>query len=229
MVKPVVKICGITTAAQAKMVSTAGADAIGLVFAKQSTRFVSRQQASTISQMVDNDTSVVGVFCNDSEEVVAAAADFVSLSAVQLHGNESPDYCRRLREKMHLVEKGCWPMLVKAVPVRGVETLEQVKPYLHLVDAIMLDTYHRGRLGGTGMQFDWHVAVEFNRLWPEKTLLIAGGLNGVNVGTLLARINPWGVDVSSGVEAYPGQKSPEKVSAFIKQVKKGIDEGEGQC
>ncbi len=219
MSKPLVKICGLTKAFQARAALALGADAVGLVFVKESSRYVSAEQAAAIGRCVRNGKSAVGVFADHPLEQVVELVNRLSLNAVQLHGRETPDYCRRLRNSLKNVKVGPWPFLVKSFAVRGPEVFQEVDGYVSRVDGVLLDTYHPQSAGGTGKRFNWELAAEFKRHWPDKPLVVAGGLNGENVSDLILQVNPWGVDVSSGVENKPGDKCLEKIAAFLHRVR----------
>lgn len=218
--RPLVKCCGMTDACLAEYALKQGADAIGLVFVKNTPRYVSVEQAKKIAGVVKTRKHcAVGVFANQPLQQVVQIYREVSLGAVQLHGEETAAYCRELRNMLAVDQGSSWPFLVKAFSVSGPEVLEQIPAYHPYVDAVLLDAYVPQRLGGTGKIFNWELAIEFANRWPSKPVIIAGGLHSGNVGKLLTRITPLGMDVSSGIEVSPGKKSFEKIAAFIKAVK----------
>lgn len=196
-----VKICGITDVATAVEVAKAGADAIGLVFAP-SRRQVTEEQARAIVQQLPPFITKVGVFVNESSDEVNRVARSCGLDVVQLHGQESPDYCRQMEKPV-----------VKGVSVKNAESLTAIKDYQ--VQAILLDTYHPEQAGGTGETFDWSLTTW---LGTDTPVILAGGLGVDNVREALDRVQPYGVDVSSGVETN-GSKDIQKIRDFISRVK----------
>lgn len=186
------------------MAAEAGADALGFVFFAKSPRFVTPERAAEIVAGIPPFVQVVGLFVNETLEVVNATADRCGLDVVQLHGEESPEYCARVRRRV-----------LKAFRVQNEESLVPLADYR--VAAFLLDAYSANAYGGTGERFDWDLAVTAKRHGP---LVLAGGLTPDNVAAAVAQVKPYAVDVSSGVEATPGKKDPEKVRRFIAEAKK---------
>ena len=198
-----VKICGITTVGDARQAIEAGADALGLVFAA-SARRVSQKQALRISGTIGPWISLVGVFVDEDPRTVKQIAEKCRLSAVQLHGNESPEDVKKL-----------WPLrVIKAIRVSDKEDLIAVRRYNP--DAYLIDAKVSGAQGGTGRRFPWRL-VEGKRFCAP--LIVSGGLDPSNVREAVKRLSPYGVDVSSGVERSPGIKDPKKVRSFIRHAK----------
>lgn len=198
-----VKICGITSVDDALMAVDAGADALGLVFFEKSPRHVDVEVAAGIIAKLPPMVQVVGLFVNADVEVVNRTADHCGLDIVQLHGEESPEYCTLVRRRV-----------MKAFRVRGPESLTPLTDYR--VAAYLLDAYSPHAYGGTGEVFDWDCAVAAKR---HGAIVLAGGLTPDNIAAAVARVRPYAVDVSSGVESSPGKKDPEKVRRFIQQAK----------
>jgi phosphoribosylanthranilate isomerase len=209
-----VKICGIRDKNNALAVVEAGADFIGLVFAP-SRRQVSPQQALPLVEVVRGLRSrpaVVGVFVNAAAQEVNDIADYCQLDWVQLSGDESWQYCQELRKA-----------IIKVIPVSSgqktdeiladIETGYQLLPEKELV--CLLDSRVGGAYGGTGQVFNWELAREVSVRFP---VIIAGGLTPANVGQLIRKVKPWGVDVSTGVESN-GLKDASKIRAFVKAVR----------
>ena len=146
---------------------------------------------------------MVGLFVNADLDVVNGTADRCGLDIVQLHGEESPEYCRLVRRRV-----------MKAFRVRGPESLVPLPEYQ--VAAYLLDAYSPKAYGGTGEIFDWECAVAAKRHGP---IVLAGGLTPDNIVQAVAQVHPYGVDVSSGIEAAPGKKDPDKVRRFIQLAK----------
>jgi len=199
-----VKICGITHLEDGLAAAEAGADALGFVFYERSPRCVTLEQAADIIRQLPAFLVKVGVFVDAPEETVVRAAGQCGLSLLQFHGDETPAYC---------LQFGL--MSMKAFRVRGPESLQRLEEYP--TDAWLLDAYTPGQLGGTGETFNWDLALEAVR-WGRPVFL-AGGLTPGNVGEAVRRVQPYGVDVSSGVEAAPGRKDHAKVRAFVAAAK----------
>jgi phosphoribosylanthranilate isomerase len=198
-----VKICGITTIEDALMATQAGADALGFVFYEKSPRHLDPQRAAAIIAGIPPFVQVVGLFVNAPLEFVNATADRCRLDIVQLHGEESPSYCTAVTRRV-----------LKAFRVRGMESLAAMADYR--VSGYLLDAYSPDSYGGTGERFDWDCAIAAKGRGP---IILAGGLDQDNVASAVAKVAPYAVDVSSGVESAPGRKDPEKVINFIRNAK----------
>jgi phosphoribosylanthranilate isomerase len=203
-----VKICGITNPADAALAAEAGADALGFIFYDKSPRHVSVSAAAAITRAVPPHIVRVGVFVNPEEDLVLRAIAECGLNLLQFHGEETPDFC---------LQFGL--MSMKAFRVRDAESLKQLLSY-H-TDAWLLDAYSPAQYGGTGERFNWDLAIQA-RQWG-KPIFLAGGLTPENVAQAIQQAQPYAVDVSSGVEAAPGRKDPEKVKSFI-HAAKGVGE-----
>ena len=199
-----VKICGITSVTDAQAAERAGADMIGLMFYEQSPRNLSMEQAAEIAHNVSPFVLKVGVFVNPDEAEVMEAIRVCGLNLLQFHGDETPEFCTQFGV-----------MSLKAFRVRDAGSLKDLEKFP--TDAWLLDAYSKNGLGGTGERFNWDLAVEANKL--GKHIFLAGGLTPENVAAAVRRVNPFAVDVSSGVESAPGKKDHDKVRAFIKAAK----------
>jgi len=199
-----VKICGITSVADAQAAEQAGADMIGLMFYDQSPRHILLQQAAEIARSVSPFVLKVGVFVNPDEAGVMEAIRACGLNLLQFHGDETPEFCTQFGM-----------MSIKAFRVRDAESLKALTDYP--TDAWLLDAYSKAGLGGTGEKFNWDLAVEANKL--GKPIFLAGGLTPENVAKAVAQVNPFAVDVSSGVESSPGRKDPSKIREFVATAK----------
>jgi phosphoribosylanthranilate isomerase len=199
-----VKICGITSAADGLMAAEAGADMIGLMFYEESPRYVAPFLAGKIAQAIPPQVLRVGVFVNPTESLVSQAIAECSLNLLQFHGEETSDFCTQFGL-----------MSIKAVRVRDAAALHELAAYR--TDAFLLDAYSPNGRGGTGEKFDWELAIEAAKL--GKPIFLAGGLTPENVAEAVRRVNPFAVDVSSGVEVAPGKKDAAKVRAFISAAK----------
>ncbi len=199
-----VKICGITRAADAQAAAAAGADLLGFNFWTQSPRCLTPAAASDIIRALPPFVVKVGVFVDAEPETVLEAVRVCGLDLLQFHGDETPDYCLQFNL-----------MSMKAFRIRDAESLAALPAY-H-TDAWLLDAFVAGQPGGTGATFNWDLAVEARKL--GRPVFLAGGLTPENVATAVRRVQPYGVDVSSGVESAPGVKDYQKVRDFIAAAK----------
>ena len=200
-----VKICGITNLLDATAAAEAGADMLGFVFCEQSPRCVAVETAASIIGRLPLHIVKAGVFVNPAPELVRRAIAECGLNLLQFHGEEPPGYC---------LQFGL--MSMKAFRIRNAESLEALAAYK--TDAWLLDAYAPDKFGGTGETFNWDLAVEAQK-WGRPVFL-AGGLTPENVGEAVHQVRPFGVDVSTGVEAAPGKKDHQRVTAFIAAAKK---------
>ncbi|UCG54004.1 MAG: phosphoribosylanthranilate isomerase [Dehalococcoidia bacterium] len=214
-----IKICGLTSESDAVAATEAGADFLGLVFAK-SRRRVSPDRALQIIEVVHKlkrRPVVVGVFVNLPATEVNKTARYCGLDMVQLSGDESWSYCQEIElpimKVIHIETDKKTGWVLHEIE-KGYETDLKRKP-LWLLDTGKGDIY-----GGTGRVFDWKLAVDVSVRYP---VIIAGGLSSQNVTSLIKEVNPWGVDVSSGVESW-GRKDINKVKDFIENVRKAEKE-----
>ncbi|HEY7527874.1 MAG TPA: phosphoribosylanthranilate isomerase [Candidatus Deferrimicrobiaceae bacterium] len=201
-----VKICGITSAADAAMAVSFGADAVGINFYRGSPRHVPVSEAAPIVAAVRGRALLVAVFVNELPEAISEACRTLGIDVVQLSGREPPAVAARLAFRR-----------IKAVHVRDGSELASYREYP--CEAFLLDAAVTGAYGGTGRTIDWE---KIGKHRPEKPLILAGGLTAENVAASIRAVRPDGVDVSSGVESAPGKKDPEKVKAFIQNALKGF-------
>jgi phosphoribosylanthranilate isomerase len=199
-----IKICGITNLADAQAAVEAGADALGFIFYEKSPRFISLKTAAEISKQLPPFVMRVGVFVNAPEDFVLRAIAECNLTMLQFHGDEPSEFCTQFGL-----------MSMKAFRIRDAETLKLIPNYQ--TDAYLLDAFSSTTLGGTGEKFDWELAVEAQKF--GKPIFLAGGLTPENVTEAVKKVQPFGVDVSSGVESAPGKKDNAKVKAFIAAIK----------
>jgi phosphoribosylanthranilate isomerase len=205
--KPFVKLCGISEVQHAALASTLRADAIGLVFAP-SHRQVSPEQARLVAKAVTGPL-VVGVFVNESADTIASIAADVGLGAIQLSGDEPPEFAAEVAERTSLP-------VIKGLRLPSGSPDEALDEYALAGAALLLDTPSiDGRFGGTGQVGDWAQAGRMARRWP---IIVGGGLTPQNVAAALASIHPAGVDVSSGIETNR-VKDAAKMSDFVFQVR----------
>lgn len=203
-----VKVCGITNLADALAAAEAGADALGFNFYAASQRYLKPELARTIIErlLVDYPTLLtVGVFVNEGLEAVKQSAALAGVAALQLHGNETPEYCEAL-ESFYLI---------KAFSASDGFAPATVLNYK--VQAIMLDAVDQNAFGGTGKLANWSIARQTTELFPR--LFLAGGLSAENVTEAIAQVNPYAVDACSRLESVPGRKDHGRVRAFVAAVR----------
>ena len=198
-----VKVCGITNLEDAWTAIEAGTDALGFVFVPNTPRYIKPDDAKAIMRQIPPLVTTIGLFVNAGGTQIRDVAKKCRLDAIQLHGNESPELCHSLNLR-----------IIKAFRIKESEPLNILSKFQ--VDAYLLDTYVKGKLGGTGKTFDWNLAY---RAKKYGQIILAGGLNPSNVSTAINQVKPYAVDVSSGVEAEPGRKDPKKVRDFIRTVR----------
>jgi phosphoribosylanthranilate isomerase len=215
-----IKICANTNLDDAQLAAELGADAVGFVFA-ESPRQVTAAQVAQITPHLPEGLECVGVFPALKAEDIANAAQESGLTAVQLHGGVSLELVRQLDEifngQIKLIQTVHWQVgngdtnaAVLAQQLREIAATE-------LVNRVLIDSKVGSATGGTGVSFDWNAArTAFSDAGAGLKLIVAGGLRPDNVADAIHRLNPWGVDVASGVEAEPGRKSPDKLAAFIR-------------
>lgn len=207
-----VKMCGTTRLEDALTAVRLGVDALGFIFYRKSQRCVDPEAAAAIIACLPPFVDRVGVFVNAPLAEVAGTAA-AGLSYLQLHGEESPDYCREIRARLPFLG------IIKAIRVgeedRGASST--FAPYADCVNAFLLDTYVKGESGGTGRVFDWSIIAT---LRLQRPVILAGGLGPENVGKALAEVRPYGVDINSGVESRPGIKDHHRLRALMQVVAK---------
>jgi phosphoribosylanthranilate isomerase len=199
-----VKICGVTSVADALAAAVAGADMVGLNFYEGSPRHVTPARAAEIARALPPFVLRVGVFVDPDESLVTRAIAECGLNLLQFHGGEDSAFCTQFGV-----------MSVKALRVRDAESLKTLEKFN--TDAFLLDAHSKSGLGGTGEKFNWELAVEAKKF--GKPVFLAGGLTPENVADAVKQVRPFAVDVSSGVESAPGKKEAAKVRAFIQAVR----------
>lgn len=200
-----VKICGITNLEDALLAAELGADALGFIFYAKSPRAVAPETARAIIAQLPPFVTTVGVFVEEDAAVVRDLAAWVGLDWVQPHGRETPEYCRSLGRRV-----------LKAFRIKDENSLPALQDYRGAVQALLLDTYKKGQVGGTGETFDWHLARQAQAYGP---IILAGGLTAANIARAIEVAQPQAVDVASGVEAFPGRKDAERLRAFFDAIK----------
>jgi phosphoribosylanthranilate isomerase len=208
-----VKICGLTNSEDALLACEFGADLVGFLFAEESPRFITPDEVKNIILKLPSDVGKVGLFKDHTLEEVKEDVIFCQLDHVQLHGSESPEFCRELRKI--LKTNGRDITIIKTFKVK--DTVLGISPNKYEdVDYYLFDTYHPKMMGGTGIRFDWNVLKEFS---GNKPFFVAGGLDPENVADAVAQLRPYGVDTSSGVEKVVGKKDKSKIKEFILNAK----------
>jgi len=207
-----IKICGLTRIEDARLAAELGVEYLGFIFAK-SPRRVAAEAAGAILRTLEQErqggmrpVERVGVFVNASGEDILSTARQASLTMLQLHGDEDPDFCSQFElpviKALRILDRGIFDL------VRGYDI-----PY------ILLEPYLPGKYGGTGVQANWQLASELVSTFPEKMFFLAGGLGPGNVKAALSAVRPFAVDASSALENRPGIKDRQKMKSFIKAVR----------
>ena len=206
-----VKICGITQPEQGLAIAQLGATALGFICVSRSPRYVKSEQIQAVMQQLPSQVDYIGVFADASPEEIVNIVTKTGLTGVQLHGEETPEYCQQLRQLLPDIE------LIKAIRVKSPQSLAQTSEYVESVNTLLLDAYDPQLQGGTGHTIDWKTIEQF---CPDIPWLLAGGLTPDNVVDALAQLRPDGIDLSSGVERSPGDKDLEKVARLFEQLTK---------
>ena len=202
-----VKICGLTNLEDARSAVEAGADALGFVLVPSSPRVVTRRQIEGILMALPRTVLTVGVVADEDPDFPKELLRVCPFGALQFHGEEAPEEVLRFKGEVKLI---------KAVRVRDARSLEVIPRYQG-VDAVLLDAHDPDRKGGTGSAFDWNLAVRAKGFGIP--VIVAGGLDPANVRQVVQQVDPYGVDVSSGVEHAPGRKDPTLVREFVLNAK----------
>ncbi len=199
-----IKICGITNLDDAFAATDCGADALGFNFYRKSPRYVEPLKAAEIIAQLPPFVVPVGIFVNEREEKIREIVAQACLQGIQLHGDETPEFCQRFGTRV-----------IKAFQIKNKESLKHMSHYR--VSAYLLDSYKEGVRGGTGETFDWHLAVvakTFGRI------ILAGGLTTENVAEAVKLVQPYGIDVAGGVEREKGIKDHLRLKTFITEARR---------
>ena len=208
MNKLFVKICGLTRSQDAELAAGLGASALGFVFWPNSPRCVNAEVAKGITANVPAHVLKVGVFVDQPVEEVARIMDEVGLDVAQLHGHESPEYCRHLTVRLKADTTG-------RTIFKAIGTTDNGSTRIQDFDAdvvLLVDAHDPARFGGTGKTVNWDAARE---IAATRRTILAGGLNAANIKLAIRSVRPYGVDVSSGVESAPGVKDPNRLRTFF--------------
>lgn len=198
-----VKVCGITRREDVQLAIELGASAIGFIFWPGSPRVIDRDRAKAIVDGLPPFVTPVGVFVDQPQQYVKETATIVGLGAVQLHGSETAEYCRGIRGRV-----------IRAIGLGGSTDPLSVEAWPADI-TLLLDAHDPEKHGGTGQTVNWTVAA---RVAATRRTILSGGLRPDNVGTAIDAVRPYAVDVSSGIEAGPGIKDPERLRAFFQAV-----------
>jgi phosphoribosylanthranilate isomerase len=193
-----IKICGITNLEDAQNVISLGFDALGFIFAKDSPRYITPEAAEEICLFLPPFIKLVGVFVDEDPAIIEEIVKRCKLDLIQLHGSESPKDCLNLSRKV-----------IKAFRVQDLEDIKPIIKYQGIVSAILLDTKLPSKMGGTGQVFDWGLAIQAKEF--DIPLILAGGINHTNIKKAIQLVNPYAVDISSGVEISAGKKDYNKM------------------
>jgi phosphoribosylanthranilate isomerase len=197
------KICGITHLVDAQFSVQNGASAIGFIFYKKSPRAILIDEAKSISDQLPKSIARVGVFVNHSKDFIDQTVSKVPLNAIQLHGDESPDFCSQFDLPVY-----------KALRIKDEKSLSIMSQYN--VDGFLLDTFSSEQYGGTGKPFDWSLLKNHQNSIP---IILSGGLNPGNIMKAIDEISPDAIDVNSGVEISPGIKNHNKIEQLFNKLK----------
>ncbi len=203
-------MCGVTRPGDALVAVEAGVDALGFIFHAQSPRNIDPEQAKLIINELPPFVDTVGVFVDKKRGEVEEIIQYCHLNYAQLHGEESPKYCERL------IRFAAPCQVLKAFRVSDTLSAGDVEPYEPHVKGYLLDTFHGQMAGGTGETFDWS---RIEKLGLQRPLILAGGLDADNILDALASVQPYGVDVNSGVEQKPGIKNHALIEKFVGRVR----------
>jgi phosphoribosylanthranilate isomerase len=200
-----IKICGITNLDDAIAAVEFGADALGFVFYQGSPRYIAPEVAAGIIRKLPSFTMTIGVFVDEKPAQIEKTIAATGIDVIQLHGDEPPEMCAFSRR------------VIKAIRVKSLASLDPLVHYQDRVSAFLLDTFSPGSFGGTGQKFNWDIATYAKQF--GKTIL-SGGLTPDNIVDAVKQVEPYGVDVSSGVELSKGKKDHLKMRLFMEGVKR---------
>ena len=202
-----IKICGITNLEDASYAVSLGVDALGFIFA-ESPRQIAQETARDIIKQLPPPIKTVGVFVNEDLSKIKEIIESCGLDLVQLHGNEEPDLCRML-----------FPRTIKAIRVKDESSVHEASRYKDCTSALLLDTYTKDKIGGTGEIFNWDLALKIKE--SGIPIIIAGGLGPDNIEAAISKVQPCAVDINSGVEVRPGEKDHTLLRKVVEKIKAG--------
>ncbi len=200
-----VKVCGITRLEDAQIAVDAGVWAVGFIFVRNTPRCLEPTQAKDIIKNLPDKVEKFGVFANNSPDEVINVSEEVGITKIQLHGEESPEYCSKIKMITEID-------VIKAIRIKDMDDLKPIKNYMGHISYVLLDTFSEKQRGGTGKTFDWAIAKQAKRY--DIPLIVAGGLNPDNIISAYTRVRPFALDMASGVEKEPGIKDPKKINSL---------------
>jgi phosphoribosylanthranilate isomerase len=206
-----IKICGITQLVQGRAIASYGVTDLGFICVAASPRYVSPASLKTLVPELQSQVNCIGVFADEDLITLVSIAQAAGFGSIQLHGQESLEYCQNLRQQLPDRE------IIKAGRIRHLSDLHAIQTYSSAVDTLLLDAYHPQALGGTGHTLDWQSLLSFH---PPIPWFLAGGLNPSNISIALSQLQPQGIDLSSGVEVSPGIKDLNLVQNLLAEVRK---------
>jgi phosphoribosylanthranilate isomerase len=206
-----VKICGITRLDQALEIAAQGATELGFICVRRSPRYLEPTGIKEIVKGLDTKVNTIGVWVNENPGEIIKIVSETNLTAVQLHGDETVEYCQKIRQKLPPKIE-----LIKVIRVKNKEHLATINNYAHCLDTFLLDAYDPQIFGGTGHTINWENIRDFQF---QKPWFLAGGLTADNIKEALLKLKPDGIDLSSGVEKSPGDKDLEKVKALFDKLR----------
>ena len=204
-----IKVCGITSLSDAEMVIDLGVSAVGFIFYDKSPRSISIEKAKSISNNISDSVHRVGVFVNNSFDFINRAISQVSLSSIQLHGDETPKFCTHFDVP-----------IIKALRISNKKNFQNLNEYQ--VKGLLFDSSSKGLYGGSGKTFNWSLLKKFSN---EIPFILSGGLNPENVKSAVNQIFPSAIDVNSGVESSPGVKDLLRIKKLMKELSSTKDTG----
>jgi phosphoribosylanthranilate isomerase len=205
-----IKICGICQPDQGVAIAELGIKTLGFICVPSSPRYVTAEKARQILETLPPGIQTIGVFADANLETIKQVVLATGFTGIQLHGNETTEFCREIKQALPNRE------IIKALRIQSAASLQNAIAYYPVVDTLLLDAYHPQQLGGTGQTLPWESLKKFK---PPCPWLLAGGLTPENVLTALGYLQPDGIDLSSGVERSPGNKDLDKISQLVKVLK----------
>ncbi len=200
-----IKICGITSVEDAVAISQLGVDAMGCIMVKESSRYVTQEKVAEIFSSLPPFIARVLVLVNEPIQSAMETAKYVKATCVQLHGEETVEYCQQ------------WNIpVIKAFRVSNREDLKKIEPYRSIINGILVDAYDESVRGGTGKTIAWDIFSDFK---IKERLILSGGLKLDNIQEALQKVQPYAVDINSGVELSPGVKDIKKVQQILKMIR----------
>ena len=201
-----IKLCGMTNREDTMNAVALGVSAVGFIFYEHSPRHISPEHVEAIMLDMPPLVHAVGVFVNESYDTIQSVASRCKLSCIQLHGNEPPEFCTQFSLPV-----------VKAISVNDATDIEKIPQYKGCVSGILLDTKVKNVYGGTGKTFDWGLALKAKDY--DTPFMLSGGITIDNIDDAMRMVNPYGVDVCSGVEKEPGKKDYKKMHALMDRMR----------